>query len=99
MLRNMDEPTQERKGHAHARATQRPEAPARNSYGTREETASLVPVGIDPPVTVPETTAILAPPDCETDASMALVTGVASGTLAVPEPISKMWLVVELKLV
>ena len=95
----MDNLTQESRGHAHARATQRPAAPARISYGTDVEIAPLVPVAIDPLVTVPETPAILAPPDSETDASMALVTGVASGTLAVPVPISKTWLVVELKLV
>lgn len=97
MLRDMDDLTQGRKDHAHARAAQKPAATAKISHGTCEETAPLVPVAIDPPVTVPETPAILAPPDCETDAWMALVTDVASGTLAVPVPISKTWLVVELK--
>lgn len=99
MLPNMYDLTPEDKGYEHARATQRPATAAKMSYGISEETALFVPVCIDLPVTVPETAAILAPPDCETEASTALATRVASGTLLVPVPFSTTWLVVELKLV
>ena len=79
------------------RATQKPAAAASILYGICEEPALFVPVGIDPPVTVPESLGILAPPDCKTGASTALFIHVASGALPVPLPISTTWLDFELK--